>query len=600
MNENKNEFKNFGLSENIIKALDHVGFTTPTDIQAKAIPMLIENNSQDFHGQAQTGTGKTVAFGIPLIEKLDLGKRAVQALVIAPTRELVLQIVDSFNMLTKFYNNLHIEAVYGGVDMARQTHALKKGVHVVVGTPGRLNDHIRRKNLNLSGVTTLVLDEADIMLDMGFKQDIDAILEKLPESRSIWLFSATSKAGIDDIKHTHMVNPASARVITKNIASSNTEQYFCVIPSRHRLQVLCRILAKDPQFYGIIFCQTKLLCAEIASKLSKRGCNSASIHGDMDQKMRNEVIQKFKNKEIDILVATDVVARGIDVNNLTHVINFSLPEDQESYIHRVGRTGRAGKTGTAITFISGREESRIKSLARRFSVDIKPYQVPSLQDIIDSKVQDAIRFLTESCQPCDSSCKEISKNAIEAIKTCVSGLSQEKIMSAIVNLLSDKFLKIYEDDQEIPDSSLEREYSRNSSGSREGRRGERGSRGRDGSRSRSDRGDRGDRADRGNKVSLDDFDRGANSRDRDFERWQGRDMSELILHVGTDDGFEREDIVRYFMSSNVVEQKQIERVRVIKKRSFVVLPAKLAKKAASILNGKKLQNKKVRVSIGSI
>lgn len=586
MNELMNDFKNFGLSENIMKALDSIGFTTPTEIQAKAIPMLIANKKQDFHGQAQTGTGKTLAFGIPLIEKIDSSKKAVQALIIAPTRELVLQIVESLTMLSKFCHNLHVEPIYGGVDMARQTMALRRGVHVVVGTPGRLNDHLRRGNLDLKNLNTLVLDEADIMLDMGFKQDIDIILERSPKDRSIWLFSATNKSGVDDIKRSHMKDPESVRAVTKNTASASTDQYYCVTSSKYRLQALCRILDKDPSFYGIIFCQTKLLCAEIAAKLSKRGCNSASIHGDMDQKMRNKVIQKFKDKEIDILVATDVVARGIDVNNLTHVVNYSLPEDQESYIHRVGRTGRAGKKGVAITFISSREESKIKSLARRFGTDIKSYVIPTLQDIITSKVQDAVTFLNESCQGQDSSSN--SNPALNALKETIQDLPKEKIVNAIINLLSDKFLKTYKDEEEIPAPSDERSFSRSDRG------GERSG--------RFDRGDRGDRGGErgGDRRGRGEFERNTDSRERDLEKWKGQDMSELILHVGSDDGFERDDILQYCLNAKVADRDQIGRVRVIKKRSFVVLPTKFAKKAVSVLNGKTLQNKKIRVSVASL
>lgn len=629
-------FNNFNLSDNIMKALESVGFDTPTEIQSKAIPLLTGSKRQDFHGQAQTGTGKTLAFGIPLVEKIDVSKKAVQALIIAPTRELVLQIVESLNMLSKFYKNLYIEPVYGGVDITRQTYALKKGVHIVVGTPGRLNDHIRRKNLILNNLSVLVLDEADIMLDMGFREDLDGILEKLPEERSIWLFSATNKSGVDDIKKSHMTDPMSIRVITKNTASENTDQYYCNIPSKYRVQALCRIMDKDPQFYGIIFCQTKLLCSEIAAKLTTKGCNCGSLHGDMDQKMRNKVIQRFKNKEFDVLVATDVVARGIDVNNLTHVINFSFPEDQESYIHRVGRTGRAGKKGTAITFISGREESRVKSLARRFGVELKSYVIPSLADIVNSKIQDAISFINSGCvnnqeeslrnnleggientafegkfSPAKVASSSGFDFAITGLKDAIKDMPKEKLEDAVVSLLSDKFLKNYKDEDEKLSEELEgyisnprkslgsgsygREFDFDGEGSS---RRSRDSRGRD--RSRGDFEGRGRSGGRSGGRSFDNGSEGMGSREMDAQKWKGRDMSELILHVGTDDGFEREDIVDYFMSAKLVDKKQIERVRVIKKRSFVVLPTNIARKAVGVLNGKKLHDKKVRVSMATI
>jgi len=567
-----NEFKNFGLSEDIMKALDHVGFTKPTEIQKKAIPVLISEENIDFHGQAQTGTGKTLAFGIPLVHNVDTSKKSVQALIIAPTRELVLQIVESFSITAKFCKKLSIAPVYGGVDIQRQISQLKRGVHIVVGTPGRLNDLIRRKNLNLKDLDTLVLDEADIMLDMGFRQDIEEVLKRAPKNRAIWLFSATNKRGVDDLKKSHMNDVISVRVVKKNVANTNTEQSFCVVPMKYRFQVLCRLIDKEKSsFYGIIFCQTKLLCAEIASKLAKKGYNSASLHGDMDQKMRNKVIQRFKKKECDILVATDVAARGIDVDSLTHVINYSFPEDQESYVHRVGRTGRAGKKGTAITFLGNREVSRIKSLARRFGTDIKPLEIPSLQDLIDARVKAAVSYFNNSC---DDSVKLSLKlnGALNPLRVTINEFSKEKLVDVAVNLLSDKFLKEYEHAQEIPDFSAS-DFSHMDRGRGFGSRGsfKRGGR-------RSDRGDRGDRS-------------------KFLDRRYDPNMVEVVLHVGSDDGIQKSDIINHCLKNKAVSRKDIERVRVIKRRSFVIVSSKLAKKVVSALHGKKIQGKKARVGL---
>jgi len=559
-----NEFIKLGITENIIKALSEAGFTSPTEIQAKAIPTLIANEKVDFHGQAQTGTGKTLAFGIPLLQKIDLQDKSVQALVIAPTRELVLQIVESLSFAAKFYDNLKIAPIYGGVDIERQIRQLKKGIHIVVGTPGRLNDHIRRRNLKLNNLKTLVLDEADIMLDMGFKEEIDFILSKSCKNRSIWLFSATTKSGIDEIKRTHMKDVESVRIAKKNVTASNTEQFSCVVPMRYRQKVLCRVIDTSPSFYGIIFCQTKLLTADVAARLSKRGYSAGALHGDMDQKMRNKVIKKFKDKEFDILVATDVAARGIDVNSLTHVINYSLPEDQESYIHRVGRTGRAGNKGTAITFVNSREVRRMKSMARRFSADIKPFDIPSLQDILKSRVSKALSYSNENCE------KDTQLNgALDPLRSSISDLPKDKLVNIAVNLLSDKFLKSYSNEQEIPANALLED-----SGGRSGFR----SRGRSSFRDRSSGGRHfGDRRfrDRGNNGNV----------------------SEIVLHVGSEHGINRSDIVKYFVNSRAIDRKHIEKVRVIKRRSFVMVPSGVARKVVSALNGKKFQNKKIRVGI---
>jgi len=565
-----NEFKNFGLSDNIIKALDKLGFTTPTEIQAKSIPVLTQDKKVDFHGQAQTGTGKTLAFGIPLVNNIDVENRSVQALIIAPTRELVLQIEESLSQVTQFYKKLKIASIYGGVDIMRQTSQLKRGIHIVVGTPGRLNDHMRRKNLSLKSLKTLVLDEADIMLDMGFKKEIDFILDNSQKNRQIWLFSATTKIGVDQIKKSHMSDVFSVRVAKKSLTATNTEQFYCVVSSKHRFQVLCRVVDQVKEsFYGIIFCQTKLLCAEVARKLGKKGYSSAALHGDMDQKMRNKVIQRFKKKDCDILVATDVAARGIDVNSLSHVINFSLPEDQESYVHRVGRTGRAGKKGTAITFVEKRETRRIKSLANRFGFDIKEFDIPSLQDLINSRISKAISYFNESCIESNK-----LKDKLDPLRTSMQDLPKDQIVNVAINLLSDKFLKDYENAEEIPQGSFADEEYGNSG------RHSRFSGGRSGRSGKSDR--FGGRSGRSGKSG--------NMRDMG-------DVSEIVLHVGSDDGIEKSDILRYCVDSKAIDRRQIERVRVIKRRSFVVVPAKLARKVVTALSRKKFQSRRIRVGL---
>lgn len=433
-------FKDFNLAPQINDKLHELGFTEPTEIQQKAIPLLLDAQKIDFHGQAQTGTGKTLAFGIPLLHRVDSAHRNTQALVVAPTRELAVQIYESLLPFAKALS-LTIEPIYGGVSMEDQVRHLKRGVHIVVGTPGRLNDHLRRGTLSLAGIKTLVLDEADIMLDMGFKEEVEEILTFAPENREIWLFSATVKDGIAALMREYMDNTQSVRVSKKNVGNTQVKQYFCVVPMKSRLNALCRFIEAAPEFYGFVFCQTKMLTSEIAENLTKRGYAAGGLHGDMSQAQRNAVIKKFKNKEITIVVATDVAARGIDVANLTHVINYSLPEDHESYVHRTGRTGRAGKEGTAITFINRSETRLIEMVKRKFSVKIDPISVPSRDDIIAGRITMAGAYLTKLAAE--------NTSVHEDIKKLLSTYSHEERALLCARLLEDKFLTSILAEEEI-------------------------------------------------------------------------------------------------------------------------------------------------------
>jgi len=527
-------FNKFILSDNIRKALGYLGFTCPTPIQEKVLPILLREENVDLHGQAQTGTGKTLAFGIPILQKVNLQLSQTQALVIAPTRELVLQISESIHQLAKFNDNILIEPVYGGVSILPQTRSLKRGSHVVVGTPGRLNDHIRRKNLSLSGLKTLVLDEADIMLEMGFKEEIDYILQNMPKNCKIWLFSATTKPGIDEIKKNHMKDPISIRSIKTNIPASNTEQFYCIVSARDRLRALCRMIDKVTDFYGVVFCQTKILTGEIAEQLRKLGYNVVALHGDMDQNLRNKVIKKFKNRGADILVATDVAARGIDVAGLTHVINFSFPDDQESYIHRIGRTGRAGMRGVAITFVNRSELRRVEYLSRKFNTEIKAIEVPTVNEIIQVRTSKALKYFHDFCNISDFD----KKNEHGKLKLSIESLSKDQLVSGVVNVLSDKFLKEYEKEKDISsDVAPSRSY----------------------------------RLEKSNKFC------------------------ELMINVGSNDGIKKQDILKFVLSSKAIKNHQIEKVRVINKLSFVIVHSDVAMSLTKALQGKILNRHRVRI-----
>lgn len=540
-------FRDLPIPEAIQDVLAANNFVTPTEIQKKSIPLLIETKKIDLHGQAQTGTGKTLAFGIPLIARIDSKKRSTQALIVAPTRELVVQICDSLNKIAKPLK-VSIEPVYGGVSMMNQIRNLKAGAQIVVGTPGRLIDHLRRQTLQVSALETLVLDEADIMLDMGFKEEIDEILKFVPNERNIWLFSATVKPGIAEITKTHMREPISIRVSKTQVGNSTTKQYYCIVPSRSRLQALCRFIDCATDFYGFIFCQTKLLTAEVADKLVQKGYSAAALHGDMSQAQRNMVIKKFKDHEINILVATDVAARGIDVANLSHVINYSFPEDYESYVHRVGRTGRAGKEGIAITMINKHDLKTVKFVEKKFNIVINPIDIPSAQTIIAARIQQAGEYLANLAE------HTAARPHMEEITKLIEGLPAEEQRQALAALLYGKFLSTVEM-QDIPQQQYSADYSEDHGG-RYQRRGGRG--------------------------------------DHSFAPQEG--VVELYMNVGLDDNLTREQVVDFITSNAHINPQEIYKVRLIKRRTFIHVPQEIAKAIISSLNRKRFAGQQLRVS----
>lgn len=525
------KFKDFPIAQPVLERLDALGFTTPTEIQAKAFPILLTDKQVDFHGQAQTGTGKTLAFGIPLLCKIDPNQKRPQALIVAPTRELVVQICESLANVAKDMN-LVIAPIYGGVSIIKQLADLKRGVHIVVGTPGRLIDHLNRRTLDLSKLKTFVLDEADIMLDMGFKDEIDEILNCAPDNRQIWLFSATVKSGIADLKRTHMKDPVVVSVTPQTVAASTTKQYFCVVPMRFRLQALSRFIDNCQDFYGMIFCQTKILASEVAEKLSQRGYRVGALHGDLDQKMRNKVIESFKKNETDIVVATDVAARGIDIAGLTHVVNYSFPDDQESYIHRIGRTGRAGKDGVAITLVGQGEVRRITQLSKRFKTTINPIEIPAVADVVKTRTANALTYLTSVCS------QELNGlSSMHDLKNAVNDLSKEQLANGIMHVLSDKFLREYLHERDIIPA-----FS--------------------------------------SKEAL------ATSNDA---------LQEIMINLGLDDGITRDDIISCCLGANGIDKHLLERVRVIKRRSFITLPSRIAGQLVGFLKSQKIKGRTFRV-----
>ena len=376
-------FEDLGLSEKTLKAVKEKGFEEPSEIQALCIPLLLKKGTEVV-GQAQTGTGKTAAFALPILETVDEEDKSVQALILAPTRELALQVSEEINSL-KGDRKTEVTPIYGGASMEIQLRKLKRGVQIVVGTPGRILDHIKRGTLDLSKLEFMVLDEADEMLDMGFIEDIEEVLKSVPETRRMLMFSATIPPQIQKLASTFMKAPELVRTQANDAATSQADQIYFEVKEADKVEALTRIIDRDPDFYGVIFCRTKLQCDEIGHKLQARGYDAEALHGDLSQRERETILRKMRERVIRILVATDVAARGLDIQDLTHVINYSLPSDPEIYIHRVGRTGRAGKEGTAITFITPSEARRFSYIKKASKAEIRKEEIPSPREVVERR-----------------------------------------------------------------------------------------------------------------------------------------------------------------------------------------------------------------------
>jgi ATP-dependent RNA helicase DeaD len=378
------EFAGLDLPSPVLKALKELGYETPSPIQAATIPLLLEG--RDVLGQAQTGTGKTAAFALPIVAQLDMKQHAPQALVLAPTRELAIQVAEAFQSYAAHVRGFHVLPIYGGQSYGPQLAALRRGVHVVVGTPGRVIDHIEKGSLDLSQLKTLVLDEADEMLRMGFIDDVEQILQQTPEQRQTALFSATMPPQIKRIAKTYLRDPSEVTVAAKTSTAENISQRYWLVAGMQKLDALTRILEAEPFDGMIVFARTKLGTEELASKLQARGFAAAAINGDMAQQQRERTIEQLKSGRIDILVATDVAARGLDVERLSHVINYDVPSDPESYTHRIGRTGRAGRSGQAILFITPRERGLLKAIERATRQPVSPLTLPTVKAVNEVRI----------------------------------------------------------------------------------------------------------------------------------------------------------------------------------------------------------------------
>ena len=458
-------FSETGLSKNIQKAIIDLGFETLTPIQQEVIPYLLENQT-DLIALAQTGTGKTAAFGLPVLHKMEVERKLPQAIILCPTRELCLQITKDMGSYAKYTKGLKVTAVYGGASIMPQIKSLKSGTQIVVGTPGRVIDLINRKSLKLQDIEFVVLDEADEMLNMGFKDDLDTILAETPKTKQTFLFSATMPKEVMRISKNYMSNAKTIEVASRNEGAANIEHHYYMVNARDRYKALRRICDMNPDIYGIVFCRTRRETAEVADKLMQDGYNADAIHGELSQAQRDHVMGRFRTKKIEILVATDVAARGIDINELTHVINYNLPDDDEIYVHRSGRTGRAGKKGTSIIIAHSREGRKLKLIEKMIKRDLLLMKVPNGDEICQIQLMRLVDKVVAT---------EVNhqiENYLPSIEEKLAHLDNSELIKHFVSTEFNRFLSFYKNAPDLNVSGSNNK-DRNDRGDRKERRGER-------------------------------------------------------------------------------------------------------------------------------
>lgn len=430
-------FEELGLKSGVLKSLKELGFETPTPIQQEAIPHLLKEES-DFVGLAQTGTGKTAAFGLPLVSKVEEGRKVPQGLIICPTRELCLQITKDLENYSK-HINIKIVSVYGGTDIRKQITDIKRGVQIIVATPGRLVDLINRKAIQLQEIEWVVLDEADEMLNMGFKEDIDAILKMTPQYKNVWLFSATMPKEVAAIAKNYMENPLEVSIGHKNQTNENIDHIYFSVSERDRYQGLKRLIDYNPEIYGLVFCRTRRETAEVADKLGKDGYSAEPLHGDLSQAQRDQVMRRFRDKSIQLLVATDVAARGIDVDDITHVINYNLPDEIENYTHRSGRTARAGKHGESLVLINPREAHKIKAIERKIRTTFTKGTIPNAKEICEIQLMKLVdRVITTEVK------EDEMAEFLPVVMKEFEDMSKEDVIKRFISAEFNRFIEYYE------------------------------------------------------------------------------------------------------------------------------------------------------------
>ncbi len=545
-------FEGLGIDPRLVQATDELGFVNPTQIQEKSIPVLL-SGTKDFIGLAQTGTGKTAAFGIPLLQLIDGKDKFPQALVVCPTRELCMQIVNEVELFKKFMPGIHVVAVYGGTSISMQIRDLKRGVQIVVATPGRLIDLIERKAINLEKIKYVVLDEADEMLNMGFQDDIEFILKNTPERDATWLFSATMPPEIRRVSKKYMKEPVEVTVGKMNTANKSIDHQYYISSAQHRYETLKRIIDFNPGMYGIIFTRTKADAQDISEKLTREGYDIDALHGDLNQGQRDKVMSQFRDKSLQLLIATDVAARGIDVQGISHVINFELPDDVEVYTHRSGRTGRAGKTGICISIIHSRETFKLRALEKINQIQFHKLEIPTGKDVCRKQF---FHFMEKLIQT------DISHGDYETyvpmLEEKFADMSKEEVLKRVAAMEFDRFLKYYENAEDL--------------------------------NVREERRTRIDFRDGGSRDA-------ARPRDIPARSSQSNgNFTRLFVNLGTKDGFYKASFLQFILDMSDLKKEVLGRIDMKEMNSWVEIETPVAAQMISAIDGKTYKGRRIRMN----
>jgi ATP-dependent RNA helicase DeaD len=545
-------FEGLGLDSRLVQATDALGFTQPTPIQEQAIPVLL-TGTKDLVGLAQTGTGKTAAFGLPLLQLLDEDKRYPQALVVCPTRELCIQIVNEMEQFKKFLPKVHVLAVYGGTPIGGQIRELKRGVQVVVATPGRLIDLIERKAIDLGQIEYVVLDEADEMLNMGFQDDIEFILQNTPQRESTWLFSATMPPEIKRVSKKYMTSPVEITVGKVNTGNKNIDHQYYVTSAQHRYETLKRLIDFNPGIYGIIFTRTKADAQSIAEKLTREGYDIDALHGDLTQQQRDKVMGDFREKTLQLLIATDVAARGIDVQGITHVINYELPDDVEVYTHRSGRTGRAGLTGICMSIVHSREIGKLKQIERMVQAPFHKLEIPSGKDVCRKQF---FKFMDKLLAA------DISHGGYETyvpmLEEKFAEMSKEEVLKRVAAMEFDRFLKYYENAEDLNLRERTRMWEKSPS-------------------QQSAPGDR-RRDTKGREYGM------------------NGESTKLFVNLGTKDGFYKASFLQFILDMSDLRKDVLGRIDMKEMNSWIEVEKGAAQKMIRAIDGKNYKGRRIRMN----
>ena len=564
-------FEELGIDARLIQSTTELGYVNPTAIQEQAIPVLL-SGTKDFIGLAQTGTGKTAAFGLPLLHIIDEKAKYPQALVVCPTRELCMQIVKEIEIFKKYMTGISVVAVYGGTSIGLQIRDLKRGVQIIVATPGRLIDLIERKAINLEQIQYVVLDEADEMLNMGFQDDIEFILKNTPQRESTWLFSATMPPEIRKVSKRYMKDPVEVTVGKVNTSNKSIDHQYYVTSAQHRYQTLKRIIDFNPGIYGIIFTRTKIDAQEISERLTREGYDIDALHGDLTQGQRDKVMGQFRDKTLQLLIATDVAARGIDVQGITHVINYELPDDVEVYTHRSGRTGRAGLQGICISIVHSKEMYKFKQIERINNSKFSKLDIPSGKDVCRKQFFSFMEKLLSA---------DISHGDYETYVPMLAekfaDVSKEDVLKRVAAMEFDRFLKYYENAEDL--NHRDKGRREQSDAPDQARR--RDGRDRDGGRSR----DGGRERDGGRGDSRKEFARGG-----------GNGYSRLFVNLGTKDGFYKASFLQYILDMSDLKKDALGRIDMKDMNSWIEIEKGAAKQMVNALDGKSYNGRRIRMN----